>query len=178
MSKVGLGSQDSLIQWQAGFETLAAYFHGGIFVCSATGQVIFANASFCEITGQTLTELNQYSFSDLFPVHPLLPTRQDEASAIRAHLRDRAGRLHEIKLETRRLPDGCLLGMIDTQDLQIASQAAQASLDHAPFAIFRLDEDARIVEANDDACRGLGYTPQELIGLSLFEIDPNFSLEI
>ncbi len=52
---------------------------------------------------------------------------------------------------------------------------AQFSLAHAGEAAFGLDQDARFIYVNEAACRGLGYTREELLALRLFDIDANFA---
>ena len=49
--------------------------------------------------------------------------------------------------------------------------------DHAPDAIFILDDQGRIVDANNSACRRLEYTRQELIGMSVSDINPHLPRE-
>ncbi len=56
-------------------------------------------------------------------------------------------------------------------------QAAQACVQLAPFAIFRMDSDAKVVEVNDQACRHLGYAREELIGRTVFDFDATFTPE-
>ncbi len=41
--------------------------------------------------------------------------------------------------------------------------------------IYRIDSDARIIEVNDKAAESLGYTRDELAGMSLFDIDPTIN---
>ena len=57
-------------------------------------------------------------------------------------------------------------------------ELAQCVLDHAGEALYLLDPDGRFLDVNETACRGLGYTREELRSLTVFDIDPNFSPEI
>jgi PAS domain S-box-containing protein len=45
-------------------------------------------------------------------------------------------------------------------------------VEHAAVAIFRVADDARIMEVNEHACRSLGYSRPELLGMTIFDIDP------
>ncbi|MDO8942758.1 MAG: PAS domain S-box protein, partial [Desulfobacterales bacterium] len=56
-------------------------------------------------------------------------------------------------------------------------QLARFCIDHAAVAIFRVAGDARILEVNEHACRSLGYSRRELLGMTIFDIDPTFSPE-
>jgi PAS domain S-box-containing protein len=50
-------------------------------------------------------------------------------------------------------------------------------VEHAAVAIFRVADDARIMEVNEHACRSLGYSRPELLGMTIFDIDPTFPPE-
>ncbi len=55
---------------------------------------------------------------------------------------------------------------------------ASFAVEHAAIAIFILDEQARIVRANREACRSLGYTERELLSLTLHDITAGFDMEL
>jgi len=58
-----------------------------------------------------------------------------------------------------------------------ALRLAQFVFDRALIGIFRTGPDARILNANDQACKSLGYTHDELCKMTIFEIDPSISPE-
>lgn len=58
-----------------------------------------------------------------------------------------------------------------------ALQLFQFSTDQAPDAVFWMDRGAGFYYVNDQACRSLGYSRQELLGLRLWDIDPVFTQE-
>jgi len=58
-----------------------------------------------------------------------------------------------------------------------ALRLAQFVFDRASIGIFRSGSDARILNANPQACKSLGYTHDELCKMTLFEIDPSISSE-
>ena len=47
-----------------------------------------------------------------------------------------------------------------------------------PEAVFWFDEEAKLFEVNKVACRNWQYTREELLGLSIFDINPNMSPDI
>ena len=59
------------------------------------------------------------------------------------------------------------------EDLRLS----QFCIDHASIAIFRIDEEGAIKGANQQACKNLGYTREELCKMTVFDIDPTFSRE-
>ena len=54
---------------------------------------------------------------------------------------------------------------------------ASFAVEHAAMAIFMLDEQARLVRVNREACRALGYTQDELLSLTLHDISAGFDME-
>jgi PAS domain S-box-containing protein len=57
-------------------------------------------------------------------------------------------------------------------------QLARFCIDHAAVAIFRVADEGKIMDVNEHAYRSLGYSRQELLGMTIFDIDPSFSPEI
>jgi two-component system, cell cycle sensor histidine kinase and response regulator CckA len=53
----------------------------------------------------------------------------------------------------------------------------QFSFDKASFGIFRSGSKGQILNVNEQACRSLGYTNEELCRMSVFDIDPSISSE-
>lgn len=58
-----------------------------------------------------------------------------------------------------------------------ALQRFQFSMEHAPEAVFFMTRNAGFSYVNEQACRSLGYTRDELISLKLWDIDPVFPKE-
>lgn len=54
----------------------------------------------------------------------------------------------------------------------------QFSINQMHESVYWIGPDATIEYANDAACYNLGYSADELIGMSVVEFDPNFTLEI
>ncbi len=54
---------------------------------------------------------------------------------------------------------------------------ARFSIDHASDAVFWVGKDARILYVNDMACQSLGYSSDELLSMTVHDIDPNFPKE-
>jgi PAS domain S-box-containing protein len=48
-------------------------------------------------------------------------------------------------------------------------------VDHATDAFFVLDEEGKVVDVNRQACESLGYSREELIGMTPFDFDPDVS---
>jgi PAS domain S-box-containing protein len=52
------------------------------------------------------------------------------------------------------------------------------ALDNVREAAFLIDIDAHFRYVNDEACRALGYTREELLGMGVPDIDPDYSLDV
>jgi len=74
-------------------------------------------------------------------------------------------------------PRGQLDNAVEEPGRLQALQVARACLDHAPLAIFRLGLDGEVLEVNDQACLNLGYSRDELLGLTVVDYDPAMSRE-
>ncbi|WDT81296.1 MAG: PAS domain S-box protein [Candidatus Manganitrophus sp.] len=58
-----------------------------------------------------------------------------------------------------------------------ALQRFQFSMEHAPDAVFFMTREAGFSYVNEQACRSLGYTRDELLSLKLWDIDPIYPKE-
>ncbi len=60
------------------------------------------------------------------------------------------------------------------QPLEEILKLTKFSIDKAADAIFWVGEDGHILYVNDAACRSLGYAPEELLNLTIHNINPDF----
>jgi PAS domain S-box-containing protein len=65
----------------------------------------------------------------------------------------------------------------ERKKVEEALQMFRYSNDHASIAIFWMDRDAEYLYVNNEACRSLGYTREELLDMSLWDIDPIYPKE-
>jgi two-component system cell cycle sensor histidine kinase/response regulator CckA len=99
-------------------------------------------------------------------------TTQGEERLILWHntlLRDESGRI-----------SGTLSSGEDVTDRRRAEERlklTQFAVDRASVAVYWMEADARLLYANDAACRSLGYTREELLTLSVPDVDPDFPVE-
>ena len=61
--------------------------------------------------------------------------------------------------------------------LEEEQRLTQFSVDHASIGIMRTGVDAQILSVNEHYCKLSGYTAAELIGMHVYDIDPDFPLE-
>lgn len=77
----------------------------------------------------------------------------------------------------RKLHDQALLEIEERKRISDKLQLTQFCVDKASIGIFRISDEGNIKFANEHACLSLGYTPEELYSMTIFEIDPTFNDE-
>lgn len=71
--------------------------------------------------------------------------------------------------------EGLVVDISARKEIERALQFTQFSIDKTIDQAFWMTEDQRFFYVNEAACRALGYTREELLQLSLTDIDPTFS---
>ena len=66
----------------------------------------------------------------------------------------------------------------DRKRMEEALQFARFSLDNAGDTMICVDRDARFIDVNNAFCRSVGYSREELLSMTVHEIDPDYSAEI
>lgn len=108
-----------------------------------------------------------------------------ESVDLRLKVSTPAGAANWIRIRGSHLPNpsgesriyGTLADITTEQQMEEQLRLSQFGIEHAPVAIFQLDEEGRIYYANHEACRSLGYTREELTRLDVSAIDPEFDLD-
>ena len=65
----------------------------------------------------------------------------------------------------------------DVYEAEEALRLTQFSVDTASVGVFWLTPEGKIIYTNEAACRNLGYTKEELFGMSVADIDPDHPAE-
>jgi PAS domain S-box-containing protein len=71
---------------------------------------------------------------------------------------------------------GAVLDVTESRQTEEALRLTRFTVDSVADAVYWIDSDARFADVNEAACRSLGYTREELTGMSVADIDPKFSL--
>ncbi|HPC04686.1 MAG TPA: PAS domain S-box protein [Syntrophales bacterium] len=70
--------------------------------------------------------------------------------------------------------EGFLTDITEQKNEREALRKTQFAMDRAPDSILWIDDEGKIVYANDSACASMGYEREELHGMKVFDIDPDF----
>ena len=189
--QVELAQQESARQLQEVIESM----DDGITVSDRTGHFEIFNPAMREITGYAIEEANgTRDFASL--IYP----DSKEHQAVFDELKEivTGGGIHRVETVMRAKDGSRKVLFVSTslfnfknqrmflsvyRDITGRKQAEEAlrmfqfASDQAADAVFWLDQNAGFYYVNDQACRSLGYTREELMRLSLFDIDPFVSRE-
>lgn len=161
-----------------------------IFI-SHNGQLLYANAPALAFYGYDLESFTRLGIHDIDPNFPISAWRQHwEALKRKQHLlitvqhRDKHGHYQPVEIidSYQCLDDQefsiCVIRAISHRDdrnrrIQLMEFSVDSMLDSAMW----VDSESRILFANDATCRNLGYAHDELIGMSIHDIDSNMTKE-
>jgi len=90
---------------------------------------------------------------------------------------DRANRLGDEIAQLRRQLAELQASQARLEQTEEQLRFMHFSIEHAPEGAFWVGPDARFLYVNDTACRTLGYSREELLSMTLHDIDPYFSAE-
>lgn len=175
-------------RYQRLYESLMDAFVG----TDMAGRIFETNGVYQDLVGYSQAELQALTWRDLTPEKWWAIEQRivDEQVLVRGYsdvyekeYRHKSGRVFPVELRRflNRDERGQAVGMSAiVRDITARKRTeallrrTQTAVDHAREAIFWLQEDGRFVYVNDAACRSLGYTREELLACTVFDIDPQF----
>jgi len=172
------------------YQTLINNVRDGIHVMDIQGNIVEVNDAFCDMLGYTQEQArklnvadwnSQWSKEELLAIFKNLVGKKARFETMH---RRKDGTLINVEVSTNGVTiEGQTYFFASSRDiterkhLEHGLRLLQYSVDHAQDAIFRLNQKAEIVYVNDAACKHLGYSQDELLKLSLFDINADFSPE-
>jgi two-component system, cell cycle sensor histidine kinase and response regulator CckA len=160
-----------------------------IFWVDPTARFLFVNDAACRLLGYSREALLSQSVPDIDPSFPIgawqahwAELKQRGSFTFESTLRTKGGAILQTEvtvnyLEAEGKEYNCAI-MRDITDRKRAEsrlRRTQYAVDHATDYIFVIGHDGYFLDANESACRRLGYTKQELLTKSVMDIDPDFS---
>ncbi|MDD5031091.1 MAG: EAL domain-containing protein, partial [Rhodoferax sp.] len=184
-------------------ESLTITLHSigdAVIATDIAGQVSRMNPTAERLTGWTLADALGRPLSEVFrivnavtrevvpnPVQRVMEHGQTVGLANHTVLLARDGQEYQIADSAAPIRNaaGAIVGVVlvfsdvtENYQLQESLHLTRISVDAASDAIFWITPDARIVDANAAACRSLGFSREELLQLSVPDVDVCFNAEL
>ncbi|HNT43703.1 MAG TPA: PAS domain S-box protein, partial [Syntrophorhabdaceae bacterium] len=190
--------EDALRQSEARYKRLVVNLPGVVyqFMMGPDGSFSFpfVNENLSEITGLSAGDVMRDAsrILDMIPPEDMERFREEvfeSARSLRPYhtiLRLLKGTGYiwvEARSTPERMPDGSVLwdgfflDITERKEKQESLRKTQFTMDRAPDSILWVNDEGRIVYANDRASEWTGFTREELLGMPIFELDPDFLLE-
>ncbi|OIQ84609.1 putative diguanylate cyclase YdaM [mine drainage metagenome] len=173
-------------------EALVEQAADAMFVFSRDdGRFIKVNQQACNSLGYTRDELLQLSVGDITPGHDLARRRLawdsfevgKQYSFIATHRRKDGTifpvdiHLTKLQISNEPLMMAQVRDITERKRMEHDLRLAHAAIQDSRNAFFWISPQGQVVYANDHACRNLGYTRAELIGLYVWDFNPDHSSE-
>ncbi|MFP4564809.1 MAG: PAS domain S-box protein [Spirochaetia bacterium] len=156
-----------------------------------TGKINDANQSAVDFYGWGLDELKAMTIFDINvltkeEIRENMSTAREKGQnyfEFRHRTKDRGIRdvavfSSPVSLEEKILLNSTVLDQTERKTLERELYIKDYSLENAAISAFRIrDKDGMIEWANKTACSKLGYSKEELTGMTVFDIDPTFTQE-
>jgi two-component system, cell cycle sensor histidine kinase and response regulator CckA len=197
------GSEEALRKSEERSRAIIAQFAEGFLAVDERGLVTEWNLAMEQITGLTQTEVIGRAWGGVMSQVMVLEHHSDDlAQRTKASMLDAQGtdqsphfgeRLEAAILRPdgeRRFVEGVVFpiaaeGRLDighiVQDVterklgETSLTLTQFSVDHAADFIYRMSSEGRILDVNESCCRRYGYSREEMLGMTIFDLNPTMS---
>ena len=151
------------------------------------GRLLHANAAALKFYGYDLESFTRLTIHDLdvhfrresWPQH-WEALKRNRTLTVTVQHRNAAGVFYPVEIvDNRQCVDGhefslAVVRLVEHRDDRAQRmQLMEFSVDQMTDSALWIARDARIIFANDATCRNLGYTHDELVKMTLFDIDPS-----
>ena len=156
----------------------------GFWSCDIQGRYMDVNEVYCRLSGYTRDELLSMRISDLDAIETPVETEnhirqliQSGSARFESRHRHKDGSLWDVEVNAtyHDVDEGKIYAFIrditDRKQAERTLQITQFSFDHSAEPIFWADASGRIVNVNEAACVKLGYTRDELLQMSISDVD-------
>ncbi len=184
-------NQAELQRSEARYHSMFENNHAVMLVVNPVdGRIVDANPAACSfygygpetIRGMNISEINTLSLPQI---------REEMTQALVMHrnsfnfrhrlasgdIRDVEVFSGPIELGGQKLLYSIVHDITERKKAEEGLRLARFCLDHAAVGIFQVNEQGEIVDVNEQGCNSLGYSREELLCMTVFDIDPEFSRE-
>ncbi len=156
----------------------------GIFWLTPERRFVYVNDAACQQTGYSREELLSMAIWDIDPHVSRSPAFWDEIRKRKSFRfetvhRRKDGTTYPVEVSVNYMTYGgkeynCtyVRDISERKELEDKLKLVQFSLDRGNDNVFWIGPDARFLYASDSTCRRLGYTLEELLQLTVYDIDP------
>ncbi len=168
----------------------------GIAHVAPDGGLIRINQRFCNIVGYTREELLERTFQDI--THPddvdrdvgflrRMISGDLNTHSIEKRYYRKDGTVVWVNLTTTLLRDqnnkpkyfiSVIEDISNRKKAEETLKRTQFSVDRSVDAVYWMVPDAKFLDVNEAACRSLGYSKEELLNMTVHDVDPNFPAEV
>jgi two-component system NtrC family sensor kinase len=142
-----------------GLIAVISLFNAGLMVMLSP-KILLSSLTQLEMTNLTLTQE--------------IKEQQKAEEAIQILKADLEQRVNERTAAMTWVNEQLQKEIADRKRAEETLQLTQFSVDRAADAVFWIGFDAKLLYVNDAACRTLGYSPEELLKMTLHDINPDF----
>lgn len=157
----------------------------GFWLVSEQGRLLEVNEAYCHMSGYSVQELLSMSSADLE-----VNKSDDDVTKIKGEdrfvtkHRRKNGTTFDVEVSAKCLPayDGLLVVFLrdisERKQVEESLRLTRFSIDRSSDGFFWTTSDARIVDVNEAAWRSLGYSREELLQLTIPDIDPFYNADV
>jgi PAS domain S-box-containing protein len=186
VSAVDVGERKQMEEWLSLTQFSVDNSASQIFWVDENARLVAVNESMCRQLGYTRDEMLRLTIFDVDPTAPQPWSRfwekmknlEAQRTFETVHA-TKDGRLIPVEVSTNYLEhDGKGYNSVFATDItkrksmEEQLRLTQLSIDRARDQIFWITPQGRFVYVSDSTCQQLGYTSEEMLGLTIFDIDP------
>lgn len=158
------------------------------YLVNPEARILRVNKATCENTGFSKEELESFTVHDINPDFPkeAWPPHWEELKRegflrFESNILKKEGTTYPAEIETNYVEfEGqaynfaFVRDMTDLRKAQEAQRLMHFAVTHATVAFFMVDAEANLLQVNEHACEKTGFSEEELLGMKVFDLDPNF----
>lgn len=168
----------------------------GLYQSTPEGRFVAVNSTMARILGygspedltESVNDIADQLYVDSTDRQRLLGRldREDKVNGYECRLHRKDGRMIWVSENGRAIRDesgrvsmyeGSVVDVTERKEAEEALRLTQFSVDNAPTPIYWVTKEGEFLYVNDQACDSLGYTKEEMLGMTVADINPSLQAE-